>query len=532
LAHQGRLIHMSTYISIVFVEATGLTVIAASAFVRAASRPLARMFPRVFAALAAGLVLWIALVSGLALRFPTMLHALTTLAMLGVAVTAWRNRAGYGRSRGLPPGSLSLTTSLEALVDRDFYRKQAARHGPVFKMAQFHQPVVCVVGLSRGHQLLHQHQDALGPSTQRFSQYIPGGFLRYMTDRTHETYAPLFRQALSAQVVAQSWPVIQDAARHELERAAADAWQTGTGSVPPDAYLSRIVTAAFFRTLFGISPGTPAFDRVLRAYRPLAPIGLSARLTRTSLAALDELRRVITEQHEQWRRQSQSDEIPVCALNELGRLDPRMPDATSVDNLIYIHKISSSNVLSLLRWLLVTVGRHPAWIARLRSELEMTTPSPGGAPPLVQRIIMETLRLSQAEYLYRRLRKDVAYDEFTLPKGWLVRICVWESHRQADLFEDAERFNPDRFLARDYSPSTYSPFGADRHACNGVPLTNAICRAVVEQITRQYEWGVECDEDLDRDFRHWSHWRPSARLRLRLAPIPAQVATASATDRG
>jgi len=499
-------------------------------FLLVAIKPLARMFPRVFTALVGALVLWVGGVCILAVYFPATLHPLSVLTALGVGGAAWRARTHYGRSRRLPPGSLSLTASVEALVDREFYRKQTARHGPIFKMAQFHQPVVCVVGLSRGHQLLREHEDALGPSTQRFSREIPGGFLRYMDDQTHEVYGPLFRQALSAQVVAHSWPVILDTAGRELARAAADARRSSTGAVPPNGYLDRIVTAAFLRALFGIAPGTPAFEHMTRAYQPLAPLALSDRPTPAARAALGELRRLLTTQHEHWRLRSGLDDTPVCALSELGRLDDRMPDATSVDNLIYVHKISSSNVVGLLRWILVMLGRHPDWIARLRAELE--APAPNGPPALVDRIIMETLRLSQAEYLYRRLQRDVVFEGFVLPKGWLVRICVWESHRSIEIFDDPERFNPDRFLARDYPRSAYSPFGADRHACNGVPLTNVICRAFLEQITRQYDWAVERHEELERDFRHWSHWRPGARLGLRLDPIPNSAPPASATDPG
>jgi cytochrome P450 len=179
---------------------------------------------------------------------------------------------------------------------------------------------------------------------------------------------------------------------------------------------------------------------------------------------------------------------------------------------------------------LTTLGRRPEWFDRLRAELE--APAANGAPTLVERITMETLRLAQAEYLYRRLRKDVVFEGFTLPRGWLVRICVGESHRSAAAFDDPERFDPDRFLRGDFPRSIYSPFGGDRHACNGVPLTNVVCRALLEQLTRRYEWAVEGREALDRDFRHWSHWRPSSDLRLRLDPIRHPASAASATGPG
>ncbi|MGH9383137.1 MAG: cytochrome P450, partial [Vicinamibacterales bacterium] len=377
-------------------------------------------------------------------------------------------------------------------------------------------------------QLLHEHEEALGPSIQRFSHAIPGGFLRYMNVETHSLYGPLFRQALSLQTIAHGWPVAVATTRRELDVAASLAKGTRTGPVEPNEYLERIVTHTFQRILFGITPGTPASEQLTRVYAPLASMALSDQPTREARTALDELRRMLRAQSDEWRRRSGGGDPPVCALGELGRLDARMPDVTCVDNLVFIYKISSANVAGLLRWLLAILGRHPEWIGRLRSELQ--APEPSGPPALVDRIIMETLRLSQAEYLYRRLRLDLPFEGFVLPKGWLVRICVWESHRNVEAFDEPERFNPDRFLGRDFSRASYLPFGGDRHSCNGVALTNLICRAFLEEMTRAYDWAVEGPVELERDFRHWSHWRPGRRLRLKLQPIIPSTTASSATS--
>ncbi|MGH9386806.1 MAG: hypothetical protein ACRD2N_21250, partial [Vicinamibacterales bacterium] len=316
------------------------------------------MFPRVLAALIGTLAVGVGMVIVVALYLPGALHALTILAALVVFGAAYRDRAGYGRSRGLPPGSLSLGTSLEALVDRDFYRKQAARYGPIFKMAQFHRPTICLVGLARGQQLLHEHEEALGPSIQRFSHAIPGRFLRYMNVETHSLYGPLFRQALSPQTIDHGWPVAVATTRRELGVAASLAKGTGTGTVEPNDYLERIVTHTFQRTLFGITPGTPASERLTRVYAPLASMALSDQPTREARTALDELRRMLRAQSDEWRLRPGPGDPPVCALGELGRLDAHMPDVTCVDNLVFIYKISSANVAGLLRWLLAILGRH------------------------------------------------------------------------------------------------------------------------------------------------------------------------------
>ena len=100
------------------------------------------------------------------------------------------------------------------------------------------------------------------------------------------------------------------------------------------------------------------------------------------------------------------------------------------------------------------LGRHPEWGERMRQD-----------PALVDKFIMETLRLAQSEYLYRVVRRDFEFEGFRFPKGWLIRLCVWESHRTSDAFDDPELFDPDRFVESSYRASDYSPFGWAQHAC-------------------------------------------------------------------
>ncbi len=164
----------------------------------------------------------------------------------------------------------------------------------------------------------------------------------------------------------------------------------------------------------------------------------------------------------------------------------------------------------------MTLGRRPEWIARLRSGIDGDDPA--DPPDLLDRVVLETLRVAQSEYLYRRLERDVAFEGFRLPAGWLVRVCVGESHRDPAVFEEPGRFDPDRFL-ESHPPSEYAPFGVHHHACNGVPLTNLVCRTFLETIVRGYDWRVEGPEELERDFRHWSHWRPAGGTETFLEPV-------------
>jgi cytochrome P450 len=470
------------------------------------SQQLRTLFPRVAALLAFIAVVWLTFVVSLARWWPTGLPVLVVLSLIVGAAAVWYARPAFGQGRGLPPGSLSLFASMAALADRDFYRGQAARRGPVFKMAQFHQPVVCVVGLERGHRLIRDHGEALGPSPQRVTGEVPQGFLRYMDHEAHAIYSPLLRQALSTQVVADALPAMRAAARHEL--AQPRGWRTG--ALDPTSILERITDASFLRVFFGVEPHSSNFDAMIHAYRPLATLRLSDALTSPARAGLVELRRLVSACSRDSSQASRS------AMTELRRLAPQMPDDTCVDNLIFMWKVSASNAVGLLRWLVALLGENPEWCARLQADLRRDS----GEGDLLDRVVSETLRLSQSEYLYRRVRQDFMFDGFRVPAHWLVRICVWESHRDPRIFEDPDRFDPDRFLQREHPRNTYSPFGSGRHACNGVPLTMAIAHVFCEVLSQTWNWSVIGHGTLERDFRHWSHWRPGRDLRLVLhSPI-------------
>jgi len=130
---------------------------------------------------------------------------------------------------------------------------------------------------------------------------------------------------------------------------------------------------------------------------------------------------------------------------------------------------------------------------------------------------METLRLEQSEFLYRTVVRPITFEGMVLPAGWLLRICVQESHQDPTVFPDPTRFDPSRFEGRTYSRTEYSPFGADAHGCMGARLAHFLGRIFVEELART-DWQVVSDGPLERGTRHRHHWRPSDWLRMVMQP--------------
>jgi cytochrome P450 len=482
-------------------------------------------FPRVARRAVGLLAAYAALLAVLALRAPLALRFLAVPAALLIAYESWRARPNHGRGRRLPPGSLVPVPLFPVLDDRA-YLEEAARHGPVFKTSQLGlggspnpcpifswrqgvrahlglvHPMVCVVGLDRATEILRRFDDVLAPPAVPFSRFIPGGFFRYMAGEPHRRYRQLFRVAFSGRVVKECEPDVVTETRRAL-RAMAEEGASADG-VRPDPHLARMAATVFVRVFFGIGAGTPAGARLETLYRVLAvPRNAPAREVRPALAEATAIARA----------GATAAGASPSFLGELARAHPEaLDDPTVLANLVYMAQTTAKDVADLMAWILKLLGDHPAWVERLRRDAGPDADRDGG---LADRVVQETLRLAQSEYLYRKVPHDLEIDGHVVPRGWLLRLCIRESHRDPRVFDRPDAFDPDRFLGRTYSQAEYAPFGAFDRSCLGIHLTVTVARLFVTTLAREFDWTVTSDGP--QEFRGW-HWAPSSRFRIRVTP--------------
>ena len=65
--------------------------------------------------------------------------------------------------------------------DPQFYLKQAAQHGPVFKFRHFVYPAIGIVGLERAAEFLESNDENLLVPPAPFNGLVPGGFVRFLS---------------------------------------------------------------------------------------------------------------------------------------------------------------------------------------------------------------------------------------------------------------------------------------------------------------------------------------------------------------
>jgi hypothetical protein len=192
----------------------------------------------------------------------------------------------------------------------------------------------------------------------------------------------------------------------------------------------------------------------------------------------------------------------------------REPDAarnrTVLLNLVYMIQIANSDLTGFLSWAVKLLIDNPDWAERLR--LASGT-SDAESASLASLTIKEILRLERSEFIFRKAIDEIDYKNFRIPKGWIVRVCIRDGHRDASVFPDPTAFDPTRFAERSYAKEDYSPLGIGAHSCLGGRVIECIGNEFLLAWCGDYYTKVL--RDGPREYGR-SHWQPNSNLRLLL----------------
>ncbi|HZL33946.1 MAG TPA: cytochrome P450 [Tepidisphaeraceae bacterium] len=161
---------------------------------------------------------------------------------------------------------------------------------------------------------------------------------------------------------------------------------------------------------------------------------------------------------------------------------------------------TTANALTFALYLL---ARNPQAEANLHAELDAALG--GRAPevgdlenlPYTRMVIAEAMRLYPPAWaLGREATREVTIGPWTLPKGAVVLVSQWVTHRDARWYPQPERFDPLRWTpeARAARPRwSYYPFGGGSRQCIGESF--AWMEAILVLATIAQNWRVELTDD-------------------------------------
>ena len=166
----------------------------------------------------------------------------------------------------------------------------------------------------------------------------------------------------------------------------------------------------------------------------------------------------------------------------------------------------------LLRWVSKYAAERATWLDRIASEPVTLA---RGTRSVAEAFVLETLRMDQSERLMRDVLRDIVFEGYLIPKGALLRVCMWEAHKDAGAFQRPFEFDPSRFLDDAAAGERFSPFGLDHHLCPLAGISVQLATAFVRVLARRYTLS---SSDSDPAVRGPYHWAPAPGFAVTLSP--------------
>jgi cytochrome P450 len=406
----------------------------------------------------------------------------------------------------LPPGRFLQHDPAERL-DQKYQLKNAVKFGPVFKAVFEGKLTVCVIGIARCRRFLQEHSANITPDTIKLQTLFPSGFLRGMKGEEHKQYRRTLIQAIDPGILLRDYAVFEETIADELARYADDQQEEIS---PPEIYietLNNIASSLLFYVFFGARVGSGRFEILMRLYHELGPNGVEWSIGDQQQKIFNEIRDYLLRQLEE----QSGDKDPCLQQSVMGRMHNNgVLDATSLGNLIYMVEMGRYDMHSLFRWLSKYGAENPGLLELIGAQSKEKQEN---KVLLSEAFVRETLRLNQSERLMRVVDRHIIFDGYQIPKNFRVRLCLWESHKLPESFEQPFSFKPERFIAKAVGKDQFSPFGLQHHSCPFADISIRLSSIFIEVLAAKYSVIPVADGP---PVRGQFHWQPASRFSVRL----------------
>lgn len=171
------------------------------------------------------------------------------------------------------------------------------------------------------------------------------------------------------------------------------------------------------------------------------------------------------------------------------------------DDLMTMLIAGHETTAALLTWTFYLLSKEPSVLLKLQNEVDSVL---GDRIPTIEdmkklkystRVINESLRLyPQPPVLIRRSLEDDKLGEYPIKRGEDIFISVWNLHRCPKRWEDADKFNPERWPLDEPNPNetnqsfSYLPFGGGPRKCVGDMFASFEAVVAVAMLVRRFNF--------------------------------------------
>ncbi len=181
----------------------------------------------------------------------------------------------------------------------------------------------------------------------------------------------------------------------------------------------------------------------------------------------------------------------------------RMSKELVTDEILSLFIIGFDTLANVLQWFFYLNGRHPEIHCKLTEEIkncinEELTFELLGTLNYTRATLHETLRLyPPIPGISVQTVKDITVNGNTAPKGTVIILNIFATHRNPTLWQRPNEFDPEHFLvtANHKSKHKYAffPYGGGIHNCIGRHVAERVMMTVIVALLRQFSFKTDID---------------------------------------
>jgi cytochrome P450 len=227
------------------------------------------------------------------------------------------------------------------------------------------------------------------------------------------------------------------------------------------------------KTIEYISPGAWILWRKM----PRFGYGKSLKVIDDYLYAIIDERR---KKKEEWKVESGKGDF----LQHL--IDAGLSDEVIRDQMLTMLIAGHDTSTAMFAWTFALLGQHPEIHEKVIQEIDHAE----GKYQWLDNVIKESLRLYPPIHIgNRRVAEDLEFAEGTIPAGERMFYSIYLTHRDPEIWENAEQFCPERFAhGRKTPPMSYIPFGGGPRSCIGAAFGQAEARIVLAHLLKNFRF--------------------------------------------
>lgn len=157
------------------------------------------------------------------------------------------------------------------------------------------------------------------------------------------------------------------------------------------------------------------------------------------------------------------------------------------DELLLLVLSGYETTTSALGWALYWI-HYSSLVDRTLAELSSTDSNPMEIArlPYLSAVCSESLRFHPIAIgcFGRRVLKPIVVDGYELEPGTWIHASIYLAHRRSSVYPNPLRFEPERFLQRQFSPYEFLPFGGGHRRCLGDAFVQFEMKLVIATILK------------------------------------------------